>query len=922
MRTEMTSDPGSTPENDDELIRLQMYQAWTNKHAITKADIHFYEERMKNWAGMPTFHIFTTVNNHNRLSYIDTISSLQNQLYPDWKLSVLTTEALTHDVFTQEERAECHIIESPHSATLELANMSTCDWVCLIEAGDMLAPEALFLLADYIDRNSGWQCVYVDEDRIDEHGNRLDHRFKPDFNLELLRSSPYMGRFLTIRQSLINQLHSETQWGALCYSLALQIADIKDNDSIGHIADILHHGDSRNDIHYLQNSQYNNFKQALQNHLQRNQISADIKQGYVADTFFVDYQLHQKPLVTIIIPTKDALELVRPCISSLLDKTTYTNFEVILVDNNSTNDEALEYFDYLDQQEPRVRVLRYPKPYNFSAINNYAAKEANGEYLVLLNNDTLIIQDSWLERMLSSALQENVGIVGAKLYHQDGTIQHAGVVCGIAGVADHVNIGLPMTEPGYMGRTHLPQDYSVVTAACLMISRSLYQSVGGMDEEEFAVLFNDVDLCLKVKHSGKRVVWTPHVNVMHYGSVSLKQKKTRKEEEQNKKRVHTENMNMLGKWMHQLTLDPAYNRNLSLRNRYFSIDVDMDSSWDAMIHDAPRIMALPFNNHGVGQYRVIEPLRALANKCQIQASFMPNHDVPGKNGEYLIPYEVDVARIDPDVYFIHNGFHNFNIEMLKRNKRFFSIKQILGIDDLMHEPPPHHLLHENGYKDIKKRIRTALSYCDRLIVSTEPLAEAYSDYIEDIKIIPNGLNSESWINLNIQRGISNKTRIGWAGAGQHACDFDIIIPVVMDTMDSVEWVFFGDCPSELKDKVEYHPGVPFQLFPEKLASLGLDLAVAPLAHNKFNEARSNLKLLEYGILGIPVICSDIEPYQHLPVTRVKNHTRAWVKAINEHISDIDSSYELGNQLKQVVLENYLLNNHLDSWFKAMTEFDS
>lgn len=921
MPTDMTSGSSSTIVSEDDLIRQQIYQQWIEKHAITEADIYFYEKRMQKWSHAPTYHLFTRVSHANKHSYIDTISSLQNQLYPDWKLTVLTEEPLSGDIFDREERVQYHVAEHTHTAAIELARNSGSDWICFIEAGDMLATEALFLLADYADRNQHWQCIYVDEDRIDEHGNRFDHRFKPDFNLELLRSSPYLGRFLTVRRSALGQLQHETPWGALFYSLALQLFDSWGGPAIGHIEKVLHHGDSRNDIYYLTNSQYENFKQVLQKHLQRNQVNAEIKQGYNADTFFVDYQLQKQPLVTIIIPTKDALDLVRPCITSLLEKSTYKNFEVILVDNNSTDTEALEYFDHLDRHEPAVRVLRYAKPYNFSAINNTAAAIANGEYLLFLNNDTLIIQDNWLERMMAVALQDNVGIVGAKLYHKDGTIQHAGVVCGLSGVADHVNIGLPMTHSGYMGRAHLAQEYSAVTAACLMISRSLYQSINGMDEKEFAVLFNDIDLCLKVIKAGKKVIWTPHANVVHFGSVSLKKKKTNKEKAQNKQRTHSENMNMLEKWMQQLAFDPAYNRNLSLRNRYFNVNLELGSSWDPAVHDAPRIMAMPFNNHGVGQYRMIEPLRTLARSCQLQASFMPNHDAPREDGEYLIPYEVDVARIKPDVYFIHNGFHDFNIEMLKRNRRFFDIKQIMGMDDLMHAPPPRHHLHADGYKDIKKRIRTALSFCDRLIVSTVPLAEAYRQYIDDIRIVPNSLNNQVWSNLNNQRMAGKKIRVGWAGAGQHACDFDVIAPVVLDTLDKVEWVFFGDCPPGLLDKVEFHPGVPYARFPGKLASLNLDLAVAPLAHNKFNEARSNLKLLEYGILGIPVICSDIEPYQYLPATRVKNHTRAWVKAIEEHINDMDTAYQLGESLRREVINNFMLDDRLDSWLSGLTDFN-
>lgn len=905
---------------DNHSLNQHRYEQWIKQHEITSADIYFYEKRMQTWSCEPTFLIISYVRNPDNLSYLDTISSLQNQLYSEWSLLLLTDQTLNHPAILDDSRIIQDDIKSFYSSHPKHKNINKPDWICLIEAGDMLAAEALFILADNAQRHDQWQCIYVDEDRIDDQSNRLDHRFKPDINIELLRSSNYIGRFLCVRANAFTNFTIDIGWPALTYSLALQSLDTFDRGAIGHISKILHHGDSRNDEYYENNSAAEILQQSLQEHLNRNQLKAEIKPGYERDTFFIDYHLSETPLVSIIIPTKDALDLVRPCIESLLEKTSYMNYEVILVDNNSSDEDALNYFNDLNTNEERVTVIQYAKPYNFSAINNFAATRARGEYLLFLNNDTLIIQEIWLDRMMALAIQNDVGIVGAKLYHKDATIQHAGVVCGMNGVANHILLGLSMKDSGYMNRAHLTQEYSVVTAACLLIDKALYESVNGMNEINFAVLFNDVDLCLKVSERGRRVIWTPHAHVIHYGSVSLKKKKPKKQEADSKVRAHNENLNMLKQWMQQLAFDPAFNRNLSLRNFYFTPDIEFTANWDVDIHDTHRVLAMPFNRHGVGHYRVIRPIELLTNNSKIQSAVMPNHDAPSDNDQYLIPFEVDVARMQPDVYFIHNGFHSFNIEMLKRNKLFFDFRQIMGMDDLMDNPPPGHYLHKHGYKDIKKRIRLALSFCDRLIVSTEPLAQAYRHYIDDIKIVPNSLDSSQWSHLVTTRNTSNKIRIGWAGAGHHNCDFDVIRPVILETLDKVHWVFFGDCPADLIQKVEYHPGVVFEAFPDKLASLNLDIAVAPLAYNKFNEARSHLKLLEYGILGLPVICSDIEPYQHLPVKRVKNNTRAWVQAIEEHINDIDASYAMGDQLKEVVSKNYLLDHHMDNWLSALTKF--
>jgi len=325
----------------------------------------------------------------------------------------------------------------------------------------------------------------------------------------------------------------------------------------------------------------------LEAHLGRMKEPAEVRPGLLPGTFFVDYSLTRRPLVSIIVPTKDRIDLLRPCLESLLEKTEYREFEVLVVDNGSTDPATLDYLKTVTQQDVRVKVLPYAAPYNFSAINNSAAEIAKGEFLILLNNDTVVIQPSWLDRMLAHGLREKVGVVGCRLLFPNGRVQHAGVVLGMSGVADHVGIDAPMDAPGYLGRAQLVQNFSAVTAACLLIRRDLYRELGGLDEQRFPVLFNDVDLCLKARAHGLHVVWTPFATLVHHGSSSrLINNPDSRRLEDARRSAHALFYQLLP-WQ---AADPAYNRHLSLSARDWSLDSINDVPWNPKFETLPCVL--------------------------------------------------------------------------------------------------------------------------------------------------------------------------------------------------------------------------------------------------------------------------------------------------------------------------------------------
>jgi GT2 family glycosyltransferase len=678
---------------------------------------------------------------------------------------------------------------------------------------------------------------------------------------------------------------------------------------MGHIDEIVFHRpiDWADDLDQFEKSG----KELLQAHLWRQGIFAEVNLGLIKGSFFVDYPLIYSPLISIIIPTKDHFDLLQPCVESLLEKTGYSNYEVIIVDNLSSDPATLEYLAQLSTRDQRIKVIPYPQAYNYSAINNLAAQKAKGDYLLLLNNDTVIIQDNWLERLIAIGLRQDVGVVGCRLVYVDQKVQHAGVIIGLGGVAEHIGIGLSMNEAGYMGRAQLTQNFSAVTAACLLVRKNLFIEVGGLDEKDFAVLYNDVDLCLKIIERGYRIVWTPFATVVHHGNSSLNATPDPKRNESNLR----SRKNFIKKWMSRLGNDPAYNRHLSLRERTWMIDGDFDVLWHPDLEPLPRIVAQPPDTTGVGQYRMIGPLKALTDSRRICSFLLP----PINTEARFLPFPSELARVKPTVLFLQNAFSHWHIGEVENYAELLpDIFRVFGQDDIVFSVPQKSSVHKLFGKDTKARLRKAASLCHRVIATSQPIADAMRGMVDDIRVMPNYLERFRWGDLQPPRKERRKLRVGWAGAQQHQGDLEFIIPVVEATANEVDWIFMGMSLPKLRYHIaELHGPVSFDEYPAGLAALDLDLAIAPLEINRFNAAKSNLRLLEYGAVGYPVICTDIEPYRNAPVTRVPNNPQAWIDAIRAHVHDMDATRAAGEQLHDWVLSSWMLDQHLDEWMKML-----
>ncbi len=892
------------------------YQEWIKNHALQVIDAQIHAERMAKWKQQPLFQVIVFLLDGEEARLADTIDSLSQQFYPHWKLTVIADMPVPDPMFDELDVLEwIHFPEDedPYLFLNTLIKGSQADWLMFAPCGIQFEPYIFLQVGDYIDHFEEKRLFYVDDDKLDDQGQRMHPRFKPDFNLDLLRSLDYTGVVIFQHDAFIQTPGFEPLPGQENRDLVFKFYEQFGEKAIGHIQEILIHLPERRHTQHDQAVA----KQVVYQHLQRSDIQAKVEDGFLEYTVRVRYQHEDNPTVSIIIPTKDKLEFLRPCVESVLEKTAYRNYELIIVNNESSDPDTLDFLrEIQNHTSGKVRVISYPHPFNYAAISNMAVEEAVGEYVLFLNNDTEVLHGEWLERIMSHAQRPDVGIVGARLvYPETGRLQHAGVILGMDTVADHPYNGiLGLKEAGYMDRAQVDQNFSAVTGACLLIRKSLYHAVHGMDAIRFAVSYNDIDLCLKVREKGYRVVWTPYATLVHHGSVSQKS-----DPDPGKiRRFQSERTQMLKKWMPQIAQDPAYNRHLSLAYRDMRIETEMPLNWDVNFHDRTRVLGLPLSG-GSGQYRIVTPFSALSHAGIAQCEYY--HFGDNQTRAILLS---EFARMAPDVVVFHAAVNDVQLEQIQQLERHLpDIFRIYTIDDLLTNVPeksPVHREVKRCFADIRSRLRQALSACHRLIVSTQPLAELCQDMIDDIRVIPNRLKKEAWCHLTSKRNQSEKPRVGWAGAQQHQGDLEVIIDVVKETADEIDWIFMGMCPDELRPYIkEYHDFVAFEQYPEKLASLNLDLAIAPLEPHPFNEAKSNLRLLEYGILGWPVICSDIYPYRtnQPPVVRVSHEPQAWLQAIRSALADQDALHQQGDALKQWVQAHYILEDHLDDWVSAL-----
>lgn len=512
---------------------------------------------------------------------IQMMESLIAQTYGNWELCIANgspEDAAMKTVLEKYTKKDSRIrvseltenkgIAGNTNAALEMAQG---EFVGLLDHDDLLAPNALYEIALALGRDRALDAVYTDEDKVttelDEH---FQPHLKPDFNLDLLRSNNYICHFFVVRRSIVQKIGGFRQEfdGAQDHDFIFRC--IETAEKVGHIPEILYHWRTHKastaDNPASKMYAFDAGKRAIEAHLKRTGTEGTVSHTPDLGFFRVKYPVQGQPLVSIIIPNKDEKETLKACIDSIREKTEYPNYEIIIVENNSTTDEIFQYYKELSQ-DPRIRLLRWKKEFNYSAINNYGVRHANGEYLLFLNNDVTVITPGWIRELLGVCQRPEVGAAGVKLIYPDDTIQHAGCVIGLGGIAGHMFVDMPANRTGYLHKASILQDMSAVTAACMMMKRAVFEEAGGFTEK-LSVAFNDVDLCLKVRKNHKLIVYDPYVQLYHMES------KTRGAEDNKEKvrRFQEEIEYMRCQWIDILKKgDPYYNKNLSLTKWNYSL---------------------------------------------------------------------------------------------------------------------------------------------------------------------------------------------------------------------------------------------------------------------------------------------------------------------------------------------------------------
>ena len=522
------SDYLNLPQTD-----INPYQVWMAKHE--SESFNEIVQGLKSFDHNPLISIVVPVYNPDKELLEACIESVLSQSYGRWELCLAddkSTKKHVKDVLeayqAKDDRIKVvyrqkngHISEASNSA-LELASG---EWTALLDHDDLLQQHALFYVVKALNENPKASFIYSDEDKVDEAGNRTDPHFKSDWNLDLLYSQNYVSHLGVYQTEIIKRIGGFRKGfeGSQDYDLLLRYSREIDQTNIVHIPRVLYHWRMVEGSTALASSgkSYTTDAgiKALQEHFSALGKQVKVQQGKHANIYKVDWAVEGEPLVSLIIPTYNGHEITKQAIDSILDKSTYQNFEIILVDNNSDDPESLAYFDEISQH-PKVTLLRYPHPFNYSAINNFAATKAKGSILGLINNDVEVITPEWLTEMVSHAQREDIGCVGAMLYYDNDTIQHAGVITGIGGVAGHSHKYFPRNHHGYFSRLNIVQNLSAVTAACLLVRKEVFEQVGGLNEKDLTIAFNDVDFCLKVQKAGYRNLWTPYAELYHYESIS------------------------------------------------------------------------------------------------------------------------------------------------------------------------------------------------------------------------------------------------------------------------------------------------------------------------------------------------------------------------------------------------------------------
>lgn len=889
----------------------QRYQTWLGKRAFLDGDISIINEGILGFRGTTLIQVVIRLTDGAGPLLADTLESLNNQFYGNWRIDVVATadhpvpQGLP-DNFGWHPMARLE--EAKPGLDLLLA-ATAGDLIIEVPAGTRFDPLCFWRIAVEAHKHPNAAAFFCDDDRVDTAGQnkRSNVRFKTPIDIEQVRSQDAVGP-LFIKRHVLKQAggiaaSAEIPWYENLLDLLLQV----ETAAIVHIPDVLF---SLPDLPSADAAAYISLLQA---HLDKTGMDADI-QPSSPRTWQVIYHLNRLPLVSIILPASSKLEFLQPCITDIATRTSYPHLELILVaDGHELDFEAGDWLKSISSGNPNVRLILAPPEASTSERINMAAREAVGEFLLLASEEIRILQDDWLEQLLRHGMREGIAAVTPRLVSpQTGSLGHVGYILGLAGVACSPYAGVAsFKERGWNDYLNVSRTIEAVPLHCLLIKAAAFREIGQLDAASFPKTLADIDMSLKLRGLGESLIYTPGVTVAHYGAKPVEDSFSSAESVAGRLLQENASLNALYERHRKMLSQPGLTSpNLSLSSQDLQPETELVPPWRYLPSSKPKILTRPLTN-GQGIYRISMPLAAAR-----QAGLVLGCEVYQESSRVLNP--IELARVGADSLVVQHFISDNRISEIHNLRRFKPDAFIVyACDDLMTDMPIKSFFRPRIPIDARSRLKLALRDCDRLVVSTDFLADTCRHFISDIRVVPNRIERKTWCHLQSRKRTGRKPRVGWAGGAGHRGDLELLRPVVEATHQEVDWIFFGMCPEAMRPYIrEFHAGGRFDVYPARLAALDLDLAVAPLEVHPFNQAKSNLRLIEYGVLSLPVVCTDIDPYRNSPAKLVQNEPDQWINAIRERIYDLDAAEAEGAAMQRWVMDNFILDDHVSEWVFA------
>ncbi len=571
------------PEGEMVAMNTEDYELWIQENTLTETQIEQAKMEIENMAYKPVFSILVPIYNTDPEYLLPMIKSVQNQIYPHWQLCLVDDSSpktylkrILEQEAIEDDRISIQLNDVNQGisvTTNDALAIATGDYIALLDHDDEITIDALYENAKLINHSPQVGLIYSDEDKMELDGTRIEPYFKPDYSPDLLDTNNYICHFTVIKKEVIEQIGGfrEGLDGSQDHDVILRAVEAA--KEVAHIPRILYHWrkiPGSTAVEYdSKGYAWEAGRKAIEDLHRKHEDGVRVELGALKGSYRIVREVIGNPLVSIVIPFKDKPALLDSCLKSILERTSYSNFEIIGVSNNSEEAQTRERMAYFSDSDSRIRFVEHNVPFNFSEICNFGVSHTNGDYVVLLNNDVEIITPDWIENMLQHAQRNSVGAVGCKLLFPDGRIQHAGIVAGMVGAAGHPHKLFPESHIGYHGRLHMVSNVSAVTGAMMMMSKKKFDEVGGLDAKNLAVAYNDVDFCLKLIDKGYVNVFTPYAKAIHHESVSRGYEDT----DEKMQRLLKEQRHFLERWNDFLEKgDPFYNPNMSLKNERFSLN--------------------------------------------------------------------------------------------------------------------------------------------------------------------------------------------------------------------------------------------------------------------------------------------------------------------------------------------------------------